>query len=174
MKMQEWLTNTTAADVAVRDVVTFDPRIPLAQAAKVLIHEQISGALVVDHKGVCVGVLSVTDVAGAEERVAAEGEKVGASSFWQSHLALPMSIYEEELAQVRDRLIPAAEQPVSRFMTKDIVSVRKDASIRTVIGYMVDALVHRVVVLDEKNCLVGIISTIDVLAAALRASDQTA
>ena len=166
--MEDWLTSTTAADLAVRNVVSFAPHMKLAHAAKVLLREAISGAPVVDNEGVCVGVLSVTDVLGAEEKVAAEQEKVASSSFWQSHLALPASVYEEQLAKVRDKLIPAADQPISRFMTRDLVSVREDSSLRTVISYMVDALVHRVLVLDDEDRLVGLISTIDVLAAALR------
>jgi predicted transcriptional regulator len=52
-----------------RDLITLRPESPLAQAAGVFLHEQISGAPVVDAGGVCVGVLSVSDILEAEERL---------------------------------------------------------------------------------------------------------
>jgi CBS domain-containing protein len=53
-------------------------------------------------------------------------------------------------------------------MTPDVVSVTPETSVLKVIQNMVNAHVHRVVVLDEERRLQGIISTMDVLAALLR------
>jgi len=72
------------------------------------------------------------------------------------------------LAEVRDKLAPAAEQGVARFMTTDLVSVSQDTPLMKVVRNMVDAHVHRVLVLDDDGNLEGIISTTDVLAALMR------
>ena len=170
MEISKWLNQTHAREIMNRDVVTLNPEETLDHAAAVFLREQISGAPVLDASGKCVGVLSLTDLAGAEGRVLKELQSVASSTFFRSHLTLPRSLVEAELNKVRDKLIPVAEQPVSRFMTTDIVSVSSSATVREIAHDMVEAHVHRVVVLDESGRLEGLISTIDILAAVLRAA----
>jgi predicted transcriptional regulator len=170
MEIHHWLSKTTAADIMVRDVVTLSRDETLAAAAGLLLREQITGAPVVEADGTCVGVLSVSDVTGADEKVADARRKVAESSLFHSSLALPASVYAEKLAEVRDKIAPAAEQRVERFMTTDLVSVGEDTPLETALQRMVDAHIHRVVVLDPDHRLQGIVSTTDVLAALLRAS----
>jgi CBS domain-containing protein len=167
MEIKKWLAETPVGDVMMREVVTVNAGDPLAQAAEVLLREQIGGAPVVDG-GECVGVLSASDVIGAEGKAEEEREKIAQSSFWSANLLLPASVYAEKLAAVRDKLAPAAEQPVRRFMTADLVSAGEDTPLARIVQQMIDAHVHRVVVLEGKK-LRGIVSTIDVLAALLRA-----
>ena len=166
-----WLDRITAADIMLRDVVTLDPNDCLAVAAETLLLEQVTGAPVVDQEGNCVGVFSIVDVLGAEEKVLEETERIASSSFFHSDLALPASVYADRLAQVRDKLIPASEQPISHFMTRNLVSVTPETTVRTIVKDLIDAHIHRVVVLDERRALVGIISSTDVLAAMLRESN---
>lgn len=173
MEINEWLNQMTAAEIMVHEVVTFGVDQPLAVAADVLLREQITGAPVVDRNDACVGVLSVSDVIAAEEKVAEARKEVAESSLFHSNLSLPFSVYEDKLAEVRDRIAPAAEQPVEHFMTNDLVSVREDATLGNIVQRMVDGHIHRVVVLNENDQLQGIISTIDMLAALLR-TRQTA
>jgi CBS domain-containing protein len=168
MEINTWLMKTRASDIMVRSVVTLKPSDTLADAAAVMLQEQISGAPVIDATGACVGVLSASGILGAEDKVAQERRKVAESSFWNSNLALPMSVYAGKLAEVREKIAPAAEQPVERFMTSDLVSVTPDTPLRDVVENMINAHVHRVVVLGPERRLRGIVSTTDVLAALLR------
>ncbi len=154
----------------VQILVTLSPRDTLAVAAETLLKEQISGAPVVNEKDQCVGVLSVSDLIRAEGKVLAEQQQIAESSFFNSGLVLPTSVYSEKLEQVRDKLAPVSEQPVERFMTRDLVSVGGDEPIATVVRDIVDAHVHRVLVLSQQHQLLGIISTIDLLAALQRKS----
>jgi CBS domain-containing protein len=170
MQIHEWLQGTKAGQVMVRQVVTLAADEILAQAAGLFLREQISGAPVVDAAGRCLGVLSVSDVVGAEEKVAVERAKMATSGLFSSGLALPVSVYEDELARIRDKIVPAAEQPVRRFMTADLVSVPADEPLGQVVRRMVDAHIHRVVVLDNDSRLLGLITTTDILAALLRAA----
>ena len=170
MEISNWMTETTASKIMTRDLVTVNPQDTLAIAADVMLREQVSGAPVVDDSNICVGVLSISDFLGVEDKAAEEREKIANSSFWNSNLTLPMRVYSERLQQVRDKLAPAAEQPVERFMTSDLVSATEEAPLATVVQSMVDAHIHRVVILDLKKRLRGIISTTDVLAALLHAS----
>lgn len=167
MQVSEFLQRR-ADEVMVKDVTSLQPEDSLANAAYTFLHKQISGAPVVDESGVCVGVLSVTDVLGAGEKVAAVQAEIAEAFFARSDLVLPASVYEEELQQVKDKIAPAAEQPVSNFMVTDLVAVHASDPLEKVVRDIIDAHVHRVLVTDEQGKLLGLISTIDVLAALLR------
>jgi CBS domain-containing protein len=54
---------------------------------------------------------------------------------------------------------------VRRFMTPNPVTARPDASIRTLARMMIDAHVHRVIVVDEQDRPVGVVASTDLLAA---------
>ena len=112
MEVADWMEQTKARDIMTHNTVTVRPLDSLATAADVMLCEQVSGAPVTDETNICVGVLSVSDFLGVEEKVAAEREKIANSSFWNSNLALPLRVYSERLQRVRDKLAPAAEQPV--------------------------------------------------------------
>ncbi len=151
-------------------LVTLSPEDSLAKAAETLLSEHVTGAPVLEGNDRCVGVLSVIDLIRAEGTVMAEQEQIAESEFFNSGILWPATVYAQRLEQFRDQLVPVAEQPVSRFMTTDIVSVLEGASLATVVRRLIDAHVHRVLVLDEHKQLHGIISTMDVLAALQCAS----
>lgn len=169
MQISDWL-NGACTDAIVTDVITLKPTDRLADAASEFLRNQISGAPVVDEDGKCIGVLSVTDVVRAPEKVAQRQAEALDEFFEKSDLVLPTSVYEDKLSQVRDRLSEAAEQPVSNFMVTDLVTVHETDSLERVVRSFVDAHVHRVIVTDADGRLKGIISTIDVMALLLRIS----
>lgn len=169
MKINEFL-RLRANEVMVTDVTTLRPDETLANAAHKFLHQQISGAPVVNEAGECVGVLSVTDVVGAAEKAETRQAEIAEAFFAKSDLVLPVSVYEEDLAEVRDNLGPTAEQPVANFMVKDVVAVKANDAIETIIRDFVDAHIHRVLVVDDVGKLVGLISTIDVMAKLLRST----
>ena len=172
MEIQQWTTQTVARDIMVGDVVTVWPTHSLAQAASLFLREQISGVPVVEPDNVCLGVITMRDVIQAEETVAGEQLCLAQSNFFNSDLALPASVYNERLAELRDKLVPAAERSVREFMTTDIVTVDEDTSLDKIVESMINAHVHRLLVLDKDRCLSGIVSTIDILAALMRASQD--
>lgn len=59
---------------------------------------------------------------------------------------------------------------VGKFMTPDPVTVAIDTPVPELARRMVDAHVHRVVVVDRRNRPVGIVSSTDVLAAIARSA----
>jgi CBS-domain-containing membrane protein len=141
----------TAADVMSEDVVAIPQHISLRAAAHMLGNAHVTGAPVIDERGVCVGVLSATDfVRWAEKEhhpmVHPCGECV--CSEWQ--------VVEVEY-------LPADE--VSGYMTPDPVTVKPSTLITEVARMMLDAHIHRVVVVDHQERPVGIVSSTDVLAA---------
>ena len=162
-----------AEDVMVRDVTVLRRDDSLAQAAYTFLYKRISGAPVVDADGKCVGVLSVTDILGASEKVAERQAEIAEAFFSRSDLVLPATVFEDDLAAVRDKIEPAAEQPVKNFMVEDIVWVRSDDTIERVARDFIDARIHRVLVIDSEGKLAGLITTVDVIAALLRTPGNT-
>ena len=74
-----------------------------------------------------------------------------------------------KLEAIRDE-VESEPCTVIQFMTGDLVTVIPETPIEAVVRDMVDAHVHRVLVLDGQEKLLGIITTTDVLAALLDSS----
>ncbi len=167
MDVHQWLTGTLAADVMTRDVITLRHDITMAEAAELLLKNQISGSPVVSD-GHCVGVLSANDLVAAADEVTKSRQEFAQSGFWEDGLSLPVHLYEEKLAAVRAKISPIAQQPVENFMTSDVVSVSEQTTLADVVQKLVDAHIHRVLVVDDNDQLAGLITTTDVLAGLLR------
>jgi CBS domain-containing protein len=141
-------------------VTTIPQAMSLAGAAHLLAQASISGAPVVDKEGRCVGVISATDFlswAGKGEQAAKRpGHPPCAYSAWQ----------------VMD-IEGLPEDEVRRFMTTDPVTVRSAATLGELAQMMVDAHIHRVIVVDAEERPVGIVSTTDILAAVAKSAKRT-
>ncbi len=170
MELESWINQTTAEQLMNCELVKLRPDMLMSDAAAVLLKHQISGAPVVGDNGVCVGVLSAADFVKVEESVADERRRFAESSFWNSNLVLPENVYAAKLAEVRDKLIPAAEHMVAQVMTRDLVTVSLYSPLATIMQRMVDGHIHRVFVLDSDDRLVGIVSSNDILTALLQAA----
>ena len=142
----------TAADVMSRDVLVIPRHMSLRAAAHLLAKSRVSGAPVTDELGRCVGVLSRTDLirwmdrgVGTATRVA---EAACVCSDWQML----------ELEQV-------PEDEVRQYMTTDLVTADPEARLGHLARCMIDAHIHRVVILDRQQRPVGIVTGGDILAA---------
>jgi len=143
----------TAADVMSRNVTVVPRAMSLRAAAHLLSEAQISGAPVVDEIGECVGVLSTTDfmhsVAYGDRFVARPNFNPGCyHSAWQC---------SEEQA------LPTDE--VGNYMTADPVIASPETRISDLAREMMDAHIHRVIVVDSAHRPIGVVSSTDILAA---------
>jgi CBS domain-containing protein len=147
------LLTLTAADVMSGPVVTISREMSLQSAAHMLARFAISGAPVVDTNGRCVGVLSSTDFVSWAEH----GEKVTRSSRPRAGCA------DTDWQVLAVESFP--DDAVGRYMTTDPVTVSPDVCISDLARMMTDAHIHRVIVVDERDQPVGIVSSTDILAA---------
>jgi CBS domain-containing protein len=169
--IKNWLNTTRARDVMTKHVTALAPTDQLASAVSLFLSEQITGAPVVDRDGICLGVLSATDIVSFEEKRGATPNESPAcpgatrrsfdSWHWGEHWWRDFGLLGEELR-------PRLENTVAEHMTRDIVGVDEGASLGVVMRQMLDAHVHRVLVLDGARRLQGIITTMDVISAVLR------
>jgi CBS domain-containing protein len=152
--MDKHLLSLTAADLMSRNLVMVPQAMSLQGAARLLSRAQVSGAPVVDEKGRCVGVLSTTDfLHWVENGNTRHKPEESVCHSWQ--------IFGHEASPTDN---------VGCFMTADPVVVTDGASIGALAQMMLDARIHRVVVVDPNERPIGIVSSTDVLAAVARES----
>jgi CBS domain-containing protein len=141
-------------EVMIRDALCLDPQDTLADALVQLVENSLSALPVVDGSGKCLGMLSATDLLRLEreldERFRDPGELSETSARW---LLDRMSSEGLNNRLVRD------------LMTTQPVFVRESATLAEAARLMLRQRVHRIVVLDERDVLVGILSTMDILKA---------
>jgi CBS domain-containing protein len=151
------LVSLCAADIMSRNILMIRREMSLQGAARLLTRAGVSGAPVVDDLGRCIGVLSATDfmhsVETPESHPAASGAPASsAHSAWQ----IPEDCKTPCLC-------------VADFMTTDPVLVGPAMSIDELARIMVDAHIHRVIVVELGHQRpLGIVSSMDILAAVAR------
>jgi CBS-domain-containing membrane protein len=147
----------TAADLMSGDVVMIPCEMSLRTAARCLARARISGAPVVDAAGRCVGVLSATDFISWAGAPGAGGER----AVRRRAAETPCSCSDWQLLDVE--ALP--EDSVGRFMTPDVVTVGPGATVGELARDMINARVHRVIVVDRDRRPVGVVSSMDIVAA---------
>jgi CBS-domain-containing membrane protein len=150
-----------AADVMSRNMVMIPRQMSLHGAARMLSLAGVTGGPVLDDNGCCIGVLSPTDFLHSvendrEPRPRLNGKADGISQSWQIPEGNPQTCC-----------------CVEEFMTKDPVLVPPSTPIGKLAQMMVDANIHRIIVVDmATHRPLGIVSSMDILAAVARV-DQT-
>jgi CBS-domain-containing membrane protein len=152
------LLELTAADLMSREVVTVPEQMSLRCAAHLLLSAGISGVPVVDEEGRCTGALSATDFVRWVDN--------------PEHPPCPPSSADEFLPewQVED-LEEVPTDAVRSYMTADPVTAAPETSIGTLARQMMDAHVHRVLIVQDGRP-VGVVSSTDILAALARADAE--
>lgn len=147
-----------ARDVMQTSVVTVGPETPLTDLQRIFLEEGIGGAPVVDETGRVVGVISAADVLRAvdEERDTAVAEP----RYFRDTLEFSGPDWSHDVEDFQDRL---GELRVEDAMTRGVVAVAPETPVAEVARRMREERVHRVLVM-EKDVLIGIVSTFDLVA----------
>ena len=156
-------TDLSAADVMKSPVIAVNEAALLGEVAQALSDERIGGALVNDHRGVPVGVVSLLDIAAALAGMNRAVDEPG--GFYRTGRLLPEAVGDDPETQEEG----AAESvTVSEIMSPHILSVPASATLDRVAKMLHDRQVHRVFVHDAKGAVVGVVSTMDILRALTR------
>jgi CBS domain-containing protein len=160
--MERTLTTATrrlnANHIMQRHVVTVSPLDTLRQALALMTENHVTGLPVMDDNSRCIGVISASDILNYEQEHADDGADGDVVRFfdpeteqWESY---PVSAYGlEEIGEIR----------VEEIMTRDLVWVHRSTDLKEVARRMIEANVHRVLVLDDHALLYGIISAYDLV-----------
>jgi CBS-domain-containing membrane protein len=157
-----------AIDIMTRDVTLLRESESLSAAIQTLRGNHITGAPVVDQDGKLVGILSISDL-----MKPTNGDDGATDSPTTIPLAHGNDRTSWELFDIAIELGEThAEAIVGQKMSRTITSVTENSQILNVARVMCDGHWHRVPVVDEYGALQGIISTMDILAALVNATDE--
>jgi CBS domain-containing protein len=145
---------TPLKDVISNDVVYVNPQDTLREALAVMVENRVSAVPVVDARLHCIGVLSVTDLLGMTRDLGDELNALSESG-GLDHAALVNKLEHADLLT----------EPVQAWMSSEVVSVGVETTVRRAAQQMLRNQVHRLVVLDDAKHVVGVVSTMDLLAA---------
>jgi len=149
----------TAGDLMSAMVVVIPQDMSLQGAARRLTQYQVSGAPVVDDEGRCVGVISASDFV----HWAGDPQKARHTAASPGCVCASWQIVDAD--QFSD------EDCVRHFMTADPVTVPQLTPVQKLAQMMLDAHIHRLIVVDRQEHPVGIITSTDILAALARAGE---
>lgn len=172
-------------NIMTTELITVDPETTLQEVASLLVSEHIGGVPVVSGSRL-VGVVSATDILEFEaSNPGAPRERSTGSSFeedlgsveeWGTENEPPASyfadMWEDAGAGVVER-IGVTDRPewnvleeykAAEVMTRTIFSLPPEADVQDAAGRMIEADVHRVLVMKDGE-LVGVVTTRDVLRA---------
>jgi CBS domain-containing protein len=143
-----------AKEVLKREVVTIGADDTLQTALGLMADNHVTALPVVDHLGGCEGILSAADIVEAARDINDELHDLGRVNE-VSYEWLRDSLEENDMAR----------HSVGEFMTQNVSTVAPDVTLPEVARDMLEHRVHRLPVVDKKGKLMGIISTMDILAA---------
>lgn len=147
-------TEVSLAEVVTRDLVAINPQDTLREALSVMVENRVSAVPVVDARRHCVGVISVTDLLGVARDLSDELNALS-ETHGLDHQALVEKLERADLLT----------EPVQNWMSPDPITVDVDSTIRRAARLMLKHQVHRLVVLDQRQRVAGVVSTMDLLAA---------
>ncbi len=158
----------TAASLMKTEVVSVKPTATLHEACETMLANRVGGLPVIDAHRRCIGILTTTDIVRFLETTVDGGSR-----------RERFTKYFDPQTQTWEYALLGEEPPtelthheVSEAMSRPVVFVTPDMSIRTVARRMRRERCHRILVLDEGHFLKGIISSFDFVGLAAREDDD--
>lgn len=162
----ERLISLRASDIMRRDVVTISANQSMERAARTFLQSEITGAPVVDEQGHCVGVLSAVDFVRRSQQAPTAADPASTSPDETDHVLVQdgprgtLHIDESPHDQVRS------------YMTTGVQSATTDTSLLDVARMMCNEHIHRLVVLDDRAHPIGVITSLDLVAAVAQVIEE--
>jgi CBS-domain-containing membrane protein len=159
----ERLLTLRVSDIMNTPVTTVPESASMASAASTFAKFEITGAPVVDASGRCVGMLSTTDFALREHRMAAGEESM--SGGWQHNIV-------QDGPDDPIHIEAIAEDRVSEHMSPAVQTIHDSASLVNAARVMCREHIHRLVIIDQNERPIGLISALDLVAAMVAAIEE--
>lgn len=146
------LRSLRVADIMSRQVVPLSLQQPMAEVAGTLVDQQISAAPVVNRDGICVGILSATDF--LKREAAYRSPTPTNAGPLQPHVWKP-------------------EDVVATYMSSGVQTIEDSATLQQAATIMCAQHVHRLPVVNASGTLIGMVSSIDLVAAMNNAIQES-
>jgi len=159
----ERLQSLLIADVMSKAIVQVSSSQTMSEAAEVFMKNNVSAAPVVNEQGRCVGILSSTDFMKRECKCQSEDS----SLLTMDNHRLVQETIDEPL-----KIVSSAGNLARSYMTTAIQSVPSGTLLLSAARIMLAEHIHHLLVIDEQERPVGIVSTMDVVAALVNAVEE--
>ena len=143
---------TRVADIMTRDPVTLDTADTIHHALQLMAEHRVSTLPVVNRSDQCVGILSTSDLVDVTRDV--EEELIDLETVQPR----AQSAVLEKLAST------LGSEPVKAYMSESMTTVGVESRIADAARKMLRNRVHHLPVVDHHERLIGIVSTMDILA----------
>ena len=150
--MNSKIYNRRVKDIMSRDVVTINAGDTIHEALRLMGENRVSALPVVDNHDHCVGILSTSDLVDMTRDVDDD-------------------LYDLDLVDstsrrfLLDKLAHSmGHESVQSFMSEAVTTVNVETTIGKATREIIRNRVHHLPVVDNNDCLIGIISTMDILA----------
>jgi CBS domain-containing protein len=147
----------SVSEVMTNKVFAVGPDTSLETAARLFAQKRVSGAPVVAGTGEVVGVVSASDLIDPDRD---RGDQIGNAHYYSLENG-----YADEFG---DPTV-GRDGTVREVMTPDVLSISPDQSIVEAGRMMVAKSVHRLLVTDDQQILVGIVSVMDLVRGFVEA-----
>ena len=144
-------TQIRVQDVMSKHVVAVGPEDTLHDAMSLIVENRVSALPVVDGHERCIGMLSTSDLINLTHDLDDEVHNIGRTN-------------ENERPWLFERLAEVfGSERVSEQMTENVAAIAPEMSLAEAAALMLRNRVHRLPVVNEKERLLGILSTTDIL-----------
>ena len=150
------------ATIMTPDVLTVDPDMSIAEVARIMVNQGVSGLPVVSN-GEIVGIITENDVVSKEIDV----DPPAYGTFLDAIFTLPWDRSDEELHRV-------VALTAGELMSSPVTTIGADASIHEAANLMFKQGVSPIPVVDADGGMIGIISRSDIVRLIAQAGDSTA
>ena len=145
----------TVSDVMTSRVHVATPAAPFKLLVRMIEENKVSAIPIVDQQGVPIGIVSETDLLLKERRVELESSRD------------LLHVHKRRLERAK-----AAGTIASEVMTSPAITVESDTSLSRAARLMQERNVRRLVVVDERGRIAGIVSRSDLLQVFLRTDEE--
>lgn len=140
-------------DMLTKAVVAVNADDTVQEALRFMVENRVSALPVVNGNEVCVGILSATDLMGLTRDLNDDLSEMGSLEFTPQRLI--DQVAEQDFGRRR----------VHELMTEVVETIGPEATLVEAARAMLRQQVHRLPVVNERQRLVGILSTTDIVAA---------
>lgn len=139
-------------DVMSRDIVSLHAGATIHEALTMMTENRVTALPILDKHDHCVGFFTTTDLLGVTWDVDNDVHQMGMVDPVSRRLLV-------------DKLVKSlGDETVMSYMSEDVLTVSSEATLAIAARDMLRSQVHHLPVVDDKDRLVGIISTTDLLA----------
>lgn len=135
-----------------RDVVSLNANDTVHEALNQLVENRVSALPITDKNNHCVGIISTTDLIDVTREL-------------DQDIMYAQDLDADSSRWLIERLIhTVGDEPLTSYMTENVATVYAEDSLAKAAREILRNRVHHLPVIDEKEQLVGIVSTMDILA----------